>query len=177
MDYSQTQAVNTTFSSYYNSLNRKAIPCLTANVSKFPSNFGKFCENPTKLLIVKKDTFSKRMSVLKNINDQIIGLIKEEPEEDFIYVPSEKVVNNYIEIVVKSYILGTNATVQPLVVADGKGGLKFDWRESFNNEVRLYLSSTSLEKSYIYYKFGEVDDIIYSPTAEKLVQHLKNLNK
>ena len=122
-------------------------------------------------------TLKNRLEGLRQILERILILINEEPEDDFVYDPKEIVFKQFKDIVKSAYFLVNDSPiVKPIIAPDGIGGLKFDWRKSFTNEVRLYISPAENRPSYIYFKLGEKDGVIQNPTAEHLALYLKKMN-
>lgn len=116
-----------------------------------------------------------RLDALKEIRRRTGELARHPKEEGFHFAPSAKAMQEFSDIVAAAYLGLIGNVVVPLIASDGNGGLKFDWRKSFDAEVRLYLSGINGRQSYLYYKIDGDEEVIYDPNREVLAKYLNRL--
>ncbi|MBK9163849.1 MAG: hypothetical protein IPM21_08050 [Acidobacteria bacterium] len=121
-------------------------------------------------------THSETFNQLRSLYSKIVALENAIPEEDFDPRPSRFALNRYYRWVVPAYFLIGKSTVIPGVAPDGLGGLKFEWRKSFECEVRLFLSGSNNRPPYLYYNFDGKDGVNYRLDSQLLARELRKLN-
>ncbi len=121
-------------------------------------------------------THSETFKQLRSLHSDIAALENAIPEEDFDPRPSRFALDRYNRWVVPAYFLIGKSIVIPGVAPDGCGGLKLEWRKSFECEVRLFLSGSSNRPPYLYYNFDGMDGVNYRIDAELLARELRKLN-
>lgn len=96
---------------------------------------------------------------LRNIHDRIEKLRTEEPEDDFVYAPTQTAmarVDNLLSVV---FTFSNVHIRRPLISPDGDGGLVFEWR-NHPKDVKLFIPATSDRRSYLYYENDDIYDVI-----------------
>lgn len=108
--------------------------------------------------------------VLQTIFDDINELSAEEDRDGYIFKPTPHARRNAKTFVSEAYRRMEGNLPRPRVVSDGKGGIIMEWQKD-GDVVKLGCVSTDVKRDYIYYRQGNVYDVVEA-SVDDLVKHL-----
>lgn len=135
---------------------------------KFPKQFEaiycvsyEYNERPVQFLIRLKNTETNEAiePALQNILDDINELSKEEDRDGYIFKPTPRARRSAKAFITEAYKRTEGRLPRPRVVPDGKGGIIMEWRNG-ENLVKLGCVSADTRRDYIYYRRGNIYDVI-----------------
>lgn len=108
---------------------------------------------------------------LQNILDDISELSKENDRDGYIFRPTAHALGTAQRFISDLYKRMEGRLPRPRVVPDGKGGIIMEWRDG-ENLVKLGCVSTDKKRDYIYYRRGNIYDVVEA-SVDDLIKWLR----
>lgn len=108
---------------------------------------------------------------LQRVFDDINELSKEEDRDGHIFKPHPHARKSAKRFITEAYRKMGDRFTRPRVVPDGKGGIIMEWRDG-ENLVKLGCVSTDKKRDYIYYRRGNIYDVVEA-SVDDLIKWLR----
>lgn len=109
-------------------------------------------------------------STLQSILNDINELSKEEDRDGYIFKPTPHARKSAKAYITEAYRKTERRLPRPRVVPDGKGGIIMEWQRG-GDIVKLGCVSVNTKRDYIYYRRGNLYDVIEA-SVDVLLKHL-----